>query len=160
MPARGARNKIRKATVEDAKGIYQLINQFAGKKRDFLLPRPLTTIYENIRDFFVVSSQSGKVIGCVALHIVWEGLGEVKALAVSPKYQRQGVGGRLLEACLDEAIMMKLSKVFALTMRPNFFIKRGFRIIEREQLPHKIWNECINCHHFPDCDEVPVQIEL
>jgi amino-acid N-acetyltransferase len=154
------RSKIRKATLDDAKGIHQLVGQYANKKDDFLLPRSLTTIYETIRDYFVCQSKSGKIIGCAALHVVWDGLAEVKALAVSRRHQGLGIGSRLLEAILDEAIMMKISKVFALTMKTDFFMKHGFKMTEKSNLPHKVWGECVNCHLFPDCEEVAVIIEL
>jgi amino-acid N-acetyltransferase len=152
--------KIRKATLDDVRPIYQLIGQFANKKEDFLLPRSLTNIYESIRDFFVCESRGKKIVGCVALHVLWDGLAETKALAVNPRYQRKNIGRRLLEACLDEAIMMRISRVFALTVKPEFFIKQGFKVIDKSGLPQKIWNECINCPYFPDCDEVAVMIEL
>ena len=155
-----SRSKIRKATLDDAKGIHQLVSQYANKKGDFLLPRSLTTIYETIRDYFICQSKSGKIIGCIALHVVWDGLAEVKALAVSKSYHGLGIGGRLLDAVLDEAIMMRISKVFALTMKTEFFIKHGFTVTEKSNLPHKVWGECVNCHLFPDCEEVAVIIEL
>ena len=155
-----SRGKIRKATLDDAKGIHQLVSQYANKKNDFLLPRSLTNIYETIRDYYVCQSRSGRIIGCGALHVVWEGLAEVKALAVSKKYQGWGIGSRLLEAILDEAIMMRISRVFALTMKTDFFIKHGFTVTEKSNLPHKVWGECVNCHLFPDCEEVAMIIEL
>jgi amino-acid N-acetyltransferase len=152
--------KIRKATLDDVKGIHALIGQYANKKNDFLLPRSLTTIYETIRDYFVCHNRKGKIIGCASLHVLWEGLAEAKGLAVKRDYQGHGIGRRLLDAILDEAIMMRISRVFALTMKPDFFIKLGFKVIDKAELPQKIWGECINCPHFPDCDEVPVAIDL
>ena len=154
------RSKIRKATVADVRGIYELINRYAKRKGDFLLPRPLTSIYENIRDYFVCVTPSKKIIGCVGLHVVWEELAEVKSLAVSRNHQGKGIGSRLVEAALDEAIMMKISKVFTLTIKPDFFIKHGFKEVDKAELPHKVWGECVNCCFFPDCEEVPLMIEL
>ena len=155
-----SRTKIRKATLDDVKGIYEIISQYANKKGDFLLPRSLTTVYETVRDYFVASTKNGKIIGCASLHVVWEGLAEVKAMAVSRRHQGRGIGGRLLEALLDEAIMMKIHQVFALTLKQEFFTQNSFRVIDKAELPHKIWGECINCHLFPDCNEVAVLIDL
>ena len=154
------RSKIRKALPADVKGIYDLINRYAKKKGDFLLPRSLSSIYEGMRDYFVCVSPKSKVIGCVALHMVWEGLAELKALAVSRDYHGRGIGTRLVEAAMDEAIMLKLSKVFTLTLKPGFFIKRGFRPVDKMELPHKVWGECINCSFFPDCEEVSLVAEI
>ena len=142
---------IRKAKISDAAPIQKIIQQYA--KQDMMLMRSLMQIYENIRDYFV--AVSGKmVVGCCALHICWKDLAEVKALAVKPKFKGRGVGRRLVEANLHEAAHIKIKKVFCLTYIPNFFRKFGFRKIEKRYLPHKIWNECINCPKFPKCDEV------
>jgi amino-acid N-acetyltransferase len=154
------RSKIRKADLDDARGIYELINRYAKKKGDFLLPRSLTSIYENIRDYIVCVTPKKKVIGCGALHVVWEGLAELKSLAVSRHYHGRGIGTRMVEALLEEAVIMKLEKVFTLTIKPDFFVKIGFRVVDKMELPHKVWGECVNCCFFPDCEEVPLSIEL
>jgi amino-acid N-acetyltransferase len=150
----------RKATLDDAKGIHTLITRYANKKGDFLLPRSLSSIYDNIRDFLVSTNGRGEVIGCGALHVTWENLGELKALAVSPRSQKKGIGTHLVKGLLKEARQMKVGRVFALTKKPNFFIKNGFHAVDKNTLPHKIWGECINCCHFPGCDEEAFQIEL
>jgi amino-acid N-acetyltransferase len=154
------RSKIRKATLNDARGIYELINRYAKRRGDFLLPRSLTSVYENIRDYFVCVTPKQKVIGCVALHVVWDELAELKSLAVSRNYHGRGIGTCLVEASLDEAIMMKLSKVFTLTMKPKYFERVDFKRVDKMELPHKVWGECVNCCFFPDCEEVPLMIEL
>ena len=147
---------IRKATVEDVKSIQKLINYYA--KRDKMLPRSLNEIYENIRDFFVYT-EGKKIYGCCALHIDWEDLAEIKSLAVAKVRRGKGVGKKLLESCLKEARILKVSKIFALTYVPDFFIASGFRLIDRNELPHKIWSECIKCVYFPNCKEIAVMKE-
>jgi amino-acid N-acetyltransferase len=94
------------------------------------------------------------------LHICWEDLAEVRSLAVDENYEGRGIGRQLVEACLQEAREIGLKKVFALTYKDQFFAKLGFRIIEKSELPHKIWGDCIKCAKFPECDEIAMSIKL
>jgi amino-acid N-acetyltransferase len=142
---------LRKARIEDIKEIQKLINYFAGL--DLMLPRSLNELYENLRDFWV-AEESGKIIGCAALHISWEYLAEIKSVAVARPKQRKGLGGVLVQACLKEAKEMRAKRVFVLTYKPEFFRKFGFKRIKHNDLPHKIWAECINCPKFPNCQEI------
>ncbi|MCK5534079.1 N-acetyltransferase [bacterium] len=144
---------IRKAKVGDVEGMHKLINYYANKKE--MLPRARNELYENIRDFFIVE-EKGKIVACCALHVAWGDLAEVKAMAISPRWQRKGLGSTLLDKCFQEAVLLGIKKVFALTFKPQFFLKHGFKQVKRESLPHKIWSECINCPMFPDCNEVPM----
>lgn len=148
---------IRRARIGDAKDIHKLVNSFAA--RNAMLPRALSTIYENIRDFYV-AEEDGRVVGCCALHVMWGDLGEVKSLAVEESTQGKGYGRLLVEACLQDARDLGLPKVFALTYVPGFFQKLGFVPVDKSTLPHKIWSECINCPKFPDCEEEAVTIKL
>jgi amino-acid N-acetyltransferase len=143
-------NMIRKATVIDVKSIHQLINRYA--KKDLMLPRSLSEIYENLRDYWIFE-EKGKVSGCGALHICWENLAEIKSLAVLENKQRQGIGRKIVEVCIQEAREFKIKQVFALTFQPRFFKKCGFRKINKNKLPEKIWGECIRCSKFPGCNE-------
>ena len=92
--------KVEKAKIKDATQMHKIINHFADK--DEMLPRALSEIYENIRDYFVIR-QDERVVGCVALHVSWSDLAEVKSLAVVEDSQLQGIGFRLVEGCLKEA---------------------------------------------------------
>ncbi len=141
---------LRKAGIADIKQIQGLINGFADK--DLMLGRSLNELYENLRDFFVYE-EKGRIIGCSALHICWDDLVEIKSLAVESRYQKQGIGRQLVEACIAEAKGLGAGSVFTLTYVPDFFRKIGFKKIEHKKLPHKIWAECINCPKFPDCQE-------
>ncbi len=149
--------EIRKAKISDAKQIYGIIKFYAEKGN--MLARPLGHVYENVRDFWV-ASEEGLAIGCCALHIVWGDLAEVKSLAVHETFMHKGLGTKLVKACLKEAKQMKLKKIFALTYKPDFFEKLGFEKITKEELPHKVWGECINCPHFPDCNETSLMLQL
>ncbi|MFC1514271.1 N-acetyltransferase [Candidatus Omnitrophota bacterium] len=141
----------KKASLEDVHHIHVLINAYA--KRGLMLGRSLNYIYEKVRDFSV-HKQRGKVLGCCALNIVgWQNLGEIKSLAVEKKYQKKGIGKSLVDACLKEAKVLGIKKVFVLTYEPAFFKKLGFKLISKEKLPHKIWSDCLNCPEFPGCHE-------
>lgn len=144
---------IRKATVEDVKDIQKLVNSHAEKGE--MLPRSLGDTCDNIRDFFVYED-NGVIVGCCALHVTWVDLAEVKSLAVADEAQGKGMGKKLLNACLEDAQRLAIKRVFALTYKSGFFEKMGFQQIEKGELPHKVWLECVQCVKFPDCDEVAV----
>ena len=148
---------LRKATIDDVEKIYKLINDFAAK--NVMLPRSLSELYENIRDYFVFI-QDDTLVGCAALHIFWKDLAEIKSVAVMETTQRKGIGRKLVRVCIREAHKLRISKMFVLTYVPEFFEKCGFRRVEKETLPHKIWSECVKCHKFPDCGEIPLILEL
>ncbi|MHB1024955.1 MAG: N-acetyltransferase [Desulfobacteria bacterium] len=143
---------IRKARMSDVKGIHELIADYA-RKGD-MLPRSLADIYENLRDYFVFLGDDGELVGSAAVHIMWEDLAEVRSLAVREGKMRRGVGTQLVESCISEAIMLGIERVFALTYKPEFFEKLGFHIVDKAELPQKIWTDCLKCSKFPDCDEV------
>jgi len=143
--------KVDRAKVSDATAMHRLINHFAGKSE--MLPRALSEIYENIRDYFV-ARDDGQVVGCIALHVNWLDLAEIRSLAVDQKRQNQGIGSLLVQACLDEAKKLDIPTVFCLTYKPTFFEKHGFHLIDKKELPRKIWTECYRCPKFPNCDEV------
>lgn len=142
---------IRKARIEDIKKMQGLINAFAAM--DLMLPRSLNELYENLRDFWVIE-ENKTIAGCCALHVSWDDLVEIKSLAVAKGRQNKGVGAELVNACLSEAKQLGAKKVFVLTYEPEYFKKFGFKKVRHEDLPHKIWAECINCCKFPDCDEI------
>lgn len=143
--------KVDKARTGDATSMHQLINHFADQGE--MLPRALSEIYENIRDYFV-ARDGNQVIGCVALHVNWLDLAEIRSLAVEAENQNQGIGSLLVQACLDEAKELGIPAVFCLARKPAFFEKHGFHLIDKAELPRKIWAECYRCPKFPNCDEV------
>lgn len=149
--------QIRKAKMADGPEIQKLVNYFA--ERDEMLPKSLVNIYENIRDFFIME-EDGKVIGCCALQVAWEDLAEIRSLAVDETVHRSGLGTQLVNACLEEARQLGITKIFALTYKPEFFLKLGFSMVEKNAFPQKIWSDCINCPKFPDCGEEAVQLVL
>jgi amino-acid N-acetyltransferase len=148
---------IEKAKITDAAQMHKLINKFANQGE--MLPRALSEIYEYIRDYFVVRN-GDRVVACVALHVSWVDLAEVKSLAVEKSSQSQGIGKRLVDKCLEEAGELGISSVFCLTYKPSFFEKCGFTLVDKSELPRKVWGECYRCPKFPDCDEVPLILHL
>jgi len=149
--------KIRKATIADVKTIRQFVNQFA--KKEEMLPLSLKELYEDLRDY-IVYDDNGVIKGSCALHIWWEDIAEIRSLAVKEEYQRQAVGKALVKKCLADAKELGIKKVFALTYRPEFFDKLGFKEINRDKLPQMIWEDCRKCHKFPECDEHAVILTL
>ncbi|MBI2002234.1 MAG: RNA 3'-phosphate cyclase [candidate division NC10 bacterium] len=141
---------IRKARAEDVPAIQKLVAHFAV--RGDLLPRTLNELYQHLRDFFVCQVD-GEVVGICALSVYWEDLAEVRSLAVQEAHGGKGLGATLVNACLVEAASLGVRRVFALTYRPGFFEKLGFRSIDKRELPQKIWKDCIKCAKFACCDE-------
>jgi amino-acid N-acetyltransferase len=148
--------EIRKAIVKDAEEIRKVINAYASENR--MLPRSLSEIYENIRDYSV-GEDGGEVVGSCALHIFWNDLAELRSLAVRSDHLGRQVGIRMIRRVLSEAPALGIRKVFILTAIPRYFEKVGFRAVEKSELPQKIWAECIRCPKFPDCDEVAMIVE-
>ncbi len=149
--------KLEKARIKDVAQMHQLINYFADKGE--MLARPLSELYENIRDYFVVR-QGERVIACAAIHVSWSDLAEIKSLAVAEDSQRKGIGDRLIEVCLKEVKELGIPTVFCLTYKPALFEKLGFSQVDKMELPRKVWTECYRCPKFPDCDEVALTYHL
>src|ERR1044071_8315485 len=149
---------IRKARMNDVRPIHGLLNYFADRRE--LLPRSLSEVYENLQQFFV-ATHGNKVVGCCALYVTWNGLAEVKALAVHPDYQGRGLGKKLLKTVVQEAKKIGVETLFTLTIREGLFKKYGFKRTKKSMLPHKVWTECVRCPYFPDsCIETSLTLEL
>ena len=150
---------IRKATIKDIKAIHALLHQYGREGQ--LLPRPLSVLYDHVRDFTVyVDNKDGGVLGCCALQFCWDDLAEIRSLAVHPEHVGKGIGSKLVEHALSDAKSFGIQKVFALTYRPSFFNRFGFQQIDRSELPIKIWADCISCIKFPDCDEIAMMKQI
>ena len=144
---------IRKARLEEIKAIHRLVSEQA--KLGQILPRAISDLYVQVRDFSVIADEdTGEIIACGALQVVWEDLAEIRSLAVQTSHQYQGIGTRLIEALLGESSEMGITQVFVLTYRPRLFERLGFSHMDKSLLPHKIWADCIRCTKFPECDEL------
>ena len=148
---------IRKAKIMDVRAMQLLINQYADTGQ--MLPRSLNELYEQLRDFHVYE-ENGSLIGVCALHVSWDGLAEIRSLAVRQDRMKQGIGFELVRHCLTEAAQLQVERVFVLTYQDGFFRKLGFVDVDKKELPHKIWTDCLNCVKFPDCDESALIITI
>jgi amino-acid N-acetyltransferase len=132
--------------------MYELIRMFADRK--VMIRRSLGELYESIREFQVAIDENDRVVGCAALHVFWEDLAELKCLAVAEDVQRAGIGRGLVEACWSQARELEINSVFALTYAIGFFERCGYQQMDKADLPHKIWNECVRCPLVPNCTEI------
>jgi amino-acid N-acetyltransferase len=142
---------IRSARVGDVPGIYELICVFADRK--LMIRRSMAELYESIREFLVAVDTENRVAGCVALHVFWENLAEIRCMAVAEHVQGLGVGRRLMEGCWEAARELEVKSVFTLTSAVGFFERCGYRQTDKSELPQRIWNECVRCPAFPNCPE-------
>lgn len=150
---------IRKAMAADVEASHRLLNEYA--QQGLLLPRSLSELYEHLRDYFVLEVHEGEEVeGICGLGICWSDLAEIESLAVSEEQQGKGFGRKLVDACLGEARLLGISRVFTLTYVPEFFIRLGFREVDKGTLPQKIWADCLKCPKFPNCDETALMLDL
>ncbi len=151
---------LRKARIGDVKTIHRFINISSGKGE--MLPRSLMDIYGSLRDFFVwCDDENGSIDGICAMNITWENLAEIRSLYVVEEKRKEGIGRKLVEACLAEAATLELHRIFTLTYQREFFLKIGFKDVDRNTLPEKVWSDCLRCPKYPDfCDEISMIFEL
>ncbi len=148
---------IRKARIGDAAAIHQLLVEHASQ--GMMLSRSLAEIYQAIRSFYVIE-RDGVVLGTVSLQVWWADLAEVRSLVVDDTLAGQGCGRKLVQLCIDEARELGITRLFALTYQEEFFSRLGFSVIDKKELPQKIWGDCMQCPKFPDCDEIAMAIAV
>ncbi len=151
---------LRKARPADVNEMHRIINYYADKQ--LMLPKTQLRLYEFMRDYTVATdaSDSNKVLGCGALHIYWEDLAEIRAIAVDPEMARNGIGTHIVKQLLSEAHNLGISEVFVFTYEPKFFSRFGFVEVDHGDLPLKVYNECFNCPKFNNCDEIAMVVKL
>jgi len=132
-----------------------LINSHA--RSNLILPRGPRYFYENIRDFVVAEvvgeKAKPKIVACGSIHVLWEDIAEIRALVVHRRFWRRGLGSKIVRYLIEEARQMGIEKVFALTLEEEFFKKLGFKPKKKEELPLKVWGECMQCPKYFKCDE-------
>jgi amino-acid N-acetyltransferase len=144
---------IRPATINDVPRIQEIINSHAELGR--MLFKSFAQLFEDLRDF-AVHEEDGRVLGCVALTIIWADLAEVRSLAVDERAIGRGIGRQLVEWSVDEARRLQIRRIFALTYEQRFFEKLGFQVVQKESLPLKVWSDCVRCPKNENCDEIAV----
>ena len=150
--------EYRHATFAEVEAMFTLINDFAAE--GLMLPKSYSTLYEILTEFVVaVEVESEKIVGCGALHCTWAELAEIRSLAVSKDFQRNGIGGEIVKRLLDDGKKLGVKKFFTLTYNTKFFASVGFEIVPKETLPQKIWSDCLSCPKFPKCDEVAMILQ-
>ena len=142
---------LRRAKTKDVPQIVQLINHYAGKGE--MLSRSQSQVFNVLRDYVVIE-ENGRLVGCGALHVIWNDIAEIRSLAIAPERVGQGWGERIVEYLVEDARGLELPRVFILTYKPDFFAKLKFEPVDKKDLPHKVWKDCLNCPKFPGCDEV------
>lgn len=148
---------IRKAKLSDVEEILTIVNDYAAA--GLMLSKSRSLLYEHIRDFSVLEVD-GVIAGVGGLHILWDDLAEIRSLAVKKEFSFRGYGRELVKFFLAEAKELNIPKVFTLTYQVDFFKKQGFYLVDKNNMPQKIWRECINCPKFPNCDESCLEIIL
>jgi amino-acid N-acetyltransferase len=148
---------IRPATIHDVPLMQAIINSHAELGK--MLFKSYAQLYDRLRDFAVYESE-GKVVGCVGLAIIWADLAEIRSLAVDASHHGRGIGRRLTEWCIDEARRLQIRRLMALTYENTFFEKIGFIVVQKENLPLKVWSDCVQCPKRDGCDEIAMVYDL
>lgn len=141
----------RTARLPDAENIFRLVNSLSDDGT--LLRRSYAEICENVRDFTIAESSSGVFLGCGALHLYGPHLAEIRSIVVRPGSKGLGAGRALIVALLAEAEQQNVSCVSLFTRIPEFFVRFGFRMVARTELPDKIYKDCQACPRLYACDE-------
>jgi len=147
--------QIRNAEKKDVDSICRILSPYA--KRKLVLPRTPEEISTHVRNF-CVAEKNGRVIGCCAYRDYGSNLFEIRSLAVSSRSAGAGAGSRLVKFMIAR-IARKGVKIFALTTSAGFFHRFGFRTVEKDMFPQKIWSDCSKCPKLNDCDEEAVLLE-
>ena len=147
---------VRRARTADVAAIRVLVDQHAEDRR--LLSKATVTLYEDVQEF-VVAELDGQVVGCGALHVLWEDLGEVRTVAVDPAHLRKGIGSMILQRLLNNAREVGVSRVFCLTFETEFFGRHGFAELEGEPVSHAVFEQLLQSYdegvaEFLDLDRV------
>ncbi|MBZ0169708.1 acetyltransferase [Candidatus Methylomirabilis lanthanidiphila] len=148
---------VRKAKTTDVPAIASLVNLYAGKGD--LLPLTAQELSGRIDDFYVCELDE-RIAGVCSLFVYGIELAEIRSLAVRPEYEGKGIGRAVTETCIAAAKARSIRRLFALTYKPAFFERVGFRIVDRLTLPEKVWKDCRHCTKWDYCDEVAVLLDL
>jgi amino-acid N-acetyltransferase len=148
---------VRRARTADVRSIRQLVDQYAAQR--ILLSKEMVTLYEDVQEFWVAEEPAGSIIGCGALHVMWEDLAEVRTLATHPDWVGRGIGHAVLSTLLEVARDLGISRVFCLTFEVDFFKRHGFEVVEGSIVPPDVYAELLRSDdegvaEFLDLDRV------
>jgi amino-acid N-acetyltransferase len=134
---------VRPAKTMDVKSIRALVDSYAAPGQ--MLAKETVTLYESVQEF-VVAELDGVIVGCGALHILWEDLAEVRTMAVKKELNRQGIGHKILEAIIKRAGELGVEKMFCLTFQTEFFGSHGFEVIEGTPVDPQVYAELLRSY--------------
>jgi len=137
------RLRIRPARTSDVRAIRRLVDTYAPDRR--LLSKATVTLYEAVPEF-VVGELDGEVVGCGAVHVMWEDLAEVRTVAVDPSLRGKGVGSVMLQHLLQRARDLGVSRVFCLTFETEFFGRHGFVEIDGTPVEHDVFEQLLQSY--------------
>lgn len=136
---------IRDARPTDVRAIAALVSPYAARR--ILVSKELIHYFEDVQEFIVVEeTPGGPVIGCGALHVMWDDIAEVRTLAVDPAHLHRGIGSALLETLVGRARRMGLMRTFCLTFEVEFFARHGFRVIQGTPVGEDVFTEMLRSH--------------
>lgn len=136
---------VRSATVHDVPAIQALVRPLALE--GILLDKESVAYYEAIQEFLVVEDGDGQLVGCGALHVMWESIAEIRTLAAAPAARGKGVGYALVQGLIAKARSLEVDSIFCLTFEVDFFTRQGFRVMEnQEQLDPETYMELLRSH--------------
>lgn len=134
---------IREARTSDVRAVRQLVDTYASDR--ILLSKATVTLFEDIQEFYV-AEVDGVVVGCGALHVLWEDLAEVRTLAVDKEYRGRGIGDLLLRRLLQQARHLGVARVFCLTFEVEFFSRHGFAEIDGAPVSHDVFEQLLESY--------------
>ena len=134
---------IRPAKTKDVKSIRNLVDSYAAPGQ--MLSKETVTLYESVQEF-IVAEQDGVLVGCGALHILWEDLAEVRTVAVKENLHKQGIGHKIMEAIIQRAREVGVEKIFCLTFQTEFFGRHGFEVIEGTPVEASVYAELLRSY--------------
>jgi amino-acid N-acetyltransferase len=135
---------IRRARTADVRAIRRLIDTYSAGGQ--LLSKATVTLYEDVQEFRVASALGDEVIGCGALHVMWEDLAEIRTVAVDPAYRGKRIGHRIVTELLDTARELGVARVFVLTFETAFFGSFGFRPIDGAPVPPAVYEQLLRSY--------------
>jgi amino-acid N-acetyltransferase len=135
--------QVRPARTADIRAIRQIIDTYTLHRR--LLAKETVTLYEDVQEF-VVAQVDGRVVGCGALHVLWEDLGEVRTVAVIEEFRGQQIGHHILRAIIERARILGLKRLFCLTFETKFFGSHGFQEITGAPVEPAVYQELLRSY--------------
>jgi amino-acid N-acetyltransferase len=136
--------EIRRARTSDVRAIRALVDTYTTDRR--LLSKATVTLYESLQEFWIAADEQDRVLGCGALHVMWEDLAEIRTVAVDPAVRGRKIGHKIVSRLLDVARELGVSRVFCLTFETSFFGSFGFTEIDGAPVPHAVYEQLLRSY--------------